>query len=97
MKPVEINEVKEWKVEKILNKRKIRGVVKYLIQWKRFTAEYNSWEKKEDLENVKKVVIEFERRMNAEVRQQAKLDLAEERDFKKRDLFRKYTAKMLYG
>jgi len=30
-KPVEIEEVEEWKVEKILNKRKIRGVEKYLV------------------------------------------------------------------
>ena len=32
VKLVEINKVKEWEVEKILNKRKIRGVVKYLVQ-----------------------------------------------------------------
>ena len=31
-KPVEVEGVKEWKVEKILNKRKIRGVDKYLVQ-----------------------------------------------------------------
>jgi len=31
-KPVKIEEVEEWKVEKILNKRKIRGVEKYLVQ-----------------------------------------------------------------
>ena len=30
-KPVEVDEVEEWKVEKILNKRKIRGVEKYLV------------------------------------------------------------------
>ena len=30
-KPVEIEEVEEWKVKKILNKKKMRGVVKYLI------------------------------------------------------------------
>jgi len=30
-KPVEVEEVEEWKVEKILNKKKIRGVEKYLI------------------------------------------------------------------
>jgi len=28
-KPVEVKEVKEWEVEKILNKRKVRGVTKY--------------------------------------------------------------------
>jgi len=38
-KPIEVEGVEEWEVEKILNKKKIRGVVKYLIQWKGFTAE----------------------------------------------------------
>jgi len=41
--------VKEWEVEKILNKRKIRGVVKYLLYWKKFTAESNAWEREEKL------------------------------------------------
>jgi len=31
-------------------------------------AEYDSWEKEEDLENAKELVAEFERRMNTEVR-----------------------------
>ena len=31
-KPVEVEGVKEWEVEKILNKQKIRGVKKYLVQ-----------------------------------------------------------------
>ena len=31
-KPVEVEGVEEWEVEKILNKKKMRGVVKYLIQ-----------------------------------------------------------------
>ena len=30
-KPIEVKGVKEWEVEKILNKRKIRGVKKYLV------------------------------------------------------------------
>ena len=30
-KPVEVEEVEEWEIEKILNKRKIRGVEKYLV------------------------------------------------------------------
>jgi len=41
VKPVEVDGVEEWKVEKILNKRKIREVVKYLVHWKRFTVENN--------------------------------------------------------
>jgi len=31
-KPVEVKGVKEWEVEKILNKRKIREVDKYLVR-----------------------------------------------------------------
>ena len=30
-KPMEVEGVKEWEVEKILNKKKIRGVKKYLV------------------------------------------------------------------
>ena len=95
-KPIEIEEVKEWKIEKILNKRKIRGVDKYLVHWKGFTAEYDTWEKKEDLGNAREVLEEFERRINAEVRRQEKIDMAEERDFRRRELLGKFTAKMLY-
>jgi len=31
IKLVEVEGVEEWKVEKILNKRKVRGTVKYLV------------------------------------------------------------------
>ena len=30
-KPIEVEGAKEWKVERILNKKKIRGVEKYLV------------------------------------------------------------------
>ena len=46
----------------------MREVVKYLVQWKGFTREHNSWEKKENLENTKELVEEFERRINTEIR-----------------------------
>jgi len=39
-----------------------------LVQWKGFIAEHDSWIRKEDLENVKKAVAEFEERMNTEIR-----------------------------
>ena len=41
-KPIKVEEAEEWEVEKILNKRKIRGVKKYLVRWKRFTAEHDT-------------------------------------------------------
>ena len=41
-KPMEIEGVEEWEIEKILNKRKIRGVDKYLVRWKGFMAEHDT-------------------------------------------------------
>jgi len=48
------------------------------------------------LKNTKKLVAEFERRMNTEVRRQEKLDLVEKKNFKRAELSGKYTAKILY-
>ena len=96
-KPVEIKGVEEWEVEKILNKRKIRGVEKYLVQWKRFMAKNNTWEKKENLGNAREALEEFERRINTEVRRQEKIEMVEERDFRKGDLLERFTVKILYG
>ena len=39
----------------------------------------------------------FKGRMNAEVRRQEKIDMAEEEDFRRRELPRKFIAKILYG
>ena len=58
-KPVEVEGVKEWEVEKILNKKKMRGVMKYLIWWKGFTAEGDTWERKENLKNAEELIEEF--------------------------------------
>ena len=73
VKSVKVDGVEEWGMEKFLNKIKIRGVVKYLVYQKRFIVEYDIWERKEDLVNTKKVVAEFEKRINIKVRQQEKL------------------------
>ena len=96
-KPVEVEGVEEWEVEKILNKKKIRGVEKYLIRWKGFTAEGDTWERKENLKNAEEAIKEFEEKMSMEVRRQEKIDMAEERDFRRGELPGKFTAKMLYG
>jgi len=45
---------------------------------------------------VKKLVNDFEERVEAEIRRQEKLDRAEEWDFRRGELPGKFTAKMLY-
>ena len=59
--------------------------------------EHNTWKKRENLENAREALEEFKGRMNAKVKRQEKLDMAEEKDFKREKLLEKYIAKMLYG
>ena len=59
--PVIIDEEEEWKVEEILNKQQIRGKDKYLVQWKGFTVESDTWEERENLGNTKEAIEEFEK------------------------------------
>jgi len=66
------------------------------VWWKGFTIEHDSWEKEKDLENIKKVVVKFERRINTEVRRQEKLDTIEEKDFRRGKLPEKYIVRILY-
>ena len=91
-KPVEIEEVEEWEVEKILNKKRMRGVEKYLIRWKGFTVEGDTWERRENLKNAEELIEEFEKG-GMEVRRQE----GEEEDYRRMELPGKYMAKLLYG
>jgi len=90
-KLVEMEGVEEWEVEKILNKKKMRRVEKYLIRWKGFTAEGDTWERRENLKNAEELIEEFERG-GIEVRRQKR----EVDEYKRMELPGKYTAKLLY-
>ena len=49
------------------------------------------------MKNAGEALEEFEGRMNAEIRRQEKIDIAEERDFRREELPGKFMVKMLYG
>jgi len=91
-KPIEVEGVEEWEVEKILNKKKIRGVEKYLVRWKGFMVEGDTWERKENLKNAEELIKEFEQG-EVVVRRQVE----EEEEYRRMELLGKYTAKLLYG
>ena len=91
-KLIKVEGMKEWEVEKILNKKKIRGVVKYLIQWKGFMAEGDTWERRENLKNAEELIKEFEQG-GVEVRRQE----GEEEEYRRMELLGKYMAKLLHG
>ena len=83
-------------MKRILNKIKIRKVEKYLVQWKGFIAESDIWEKRENLENAREALEEFKKRIDVEVRKQERIDMAEEKNFRRGELLGKYMVKLLY-
>ena len=67
-KSVKVDGEEKLEVKRILNKWKIREVIKYLVHWKRFIVEYDIWEKEKDLGNIKEVVANFKERISIKVR-----------------------------
>jgi len=95
---VVIKEEKEWEVERIMNKRRVWGKNKYLVQWKGCTAEEDTWESKENLKNAMELVEEFKKEYCREEEEEVRWQEAEEnRKVFSRELPGRYMAKLLYG
>jgi len=60
--PVKVAGEKEYEVEEILDRQEKRGKIKYLVKWKGYTVEENTWKGLENLKNAMKKVEEFEKR-----------------------------------
>ena len=60
--PVEVDGEKEYEVEKILNRQERRGKMRYLMKWKEYTVEENTWKGLENLKNIRENIEEFEKR-----------------------------------
>jgi len=96
--PVVIEREEEWEVEKIMNKRKVRGREKYLVQWKGCTVEEDTWKSRENLKNAMELVEEFERNYSREEEKEVRWQEArEDKKVFNRELLGRYTAKLLYG
>jgi len=96
-KPVIIKGEEEFEVEKILNKRTIRGKEKFLVRWKDYMAEEDTWESRENLENAKELVEEFKREYREEVEKLRRQEQEEEEKEFSWELPREFMAKLLYG
>jgi len=102
--PVEVAGEKEYEVEEILDRQEKKGKTKYLVKWKGYTAEENTWEGLENLKNAREKIEEFEKgRFEEEIRRirlkkgkEIRLNLEVE-EFKRGELPGRYTAKLLYG
>ena len=101
--PVEVAGEKEYEVEEILDRQEKRGKTKYLVKWKGYTAEGNTWEGLENLKNAGGKIEEFERgkfeeeiwRIRMKKGKEMRLN-PEAEEFKRGELPGRYTAKLFY-
>ena len=101
--PIEVASEKEYKVEEILDRQERRDKTKYLVKWKGYTAEENTWEGLENLKNAMKKVEEFEKgrfeeeiqRIRMKKEKEMKLN-PEAEEFRRGELPGRYTVKLLY-
>jgi len=91
-----IGEEKEWEVERILNKRQVREKDKYLVCWKGFTVESDTWKERENLKNAQEAIKEFEKKYQQDIEDMAKQE-QEKRTFRREELPGRFTAKKLFG
>ena len=102
--PVEVAGEKEYEVEKILDRQERRGKTKYLVKWKGYMAEENTWKGLENLKNAMEKIEEFEKgrfeeeiwRIRIKKGKEMKLN-PEAEEFRKGELSGRYTVKLLYG
>jgi len=59
----------EFKAEKILNKRMVWGKEKFLVWWKGYMAEEDTWKNRKNSGNTKELVKEFEREYREEAKE----------------------------
>jgi hypothetical protein len=59
--PIELDGEPEWEVSEVLNARLRRGALQFLVRWKGFTPDHDSWEPEENLARAPKLVEEFYR------------------------------------
>ena len=78
--------------------------MRYLVKWKEYMAEGNTWERLENLKNAMEKVEEFEkgrfeeeiRRIRMKKEKEMRLN-PEAEEFKREELLGRYMAKLLYG
>ena len=83
-------------MERILNKQRVREKDKYLVCWKGFTAEFNTWKGRENLENAKEVIEKFKKEYQQDMEDVARQE-HKEGTFQQGELPERFMARKLYG
>jgi len=75
-----------------LNKWQIRRKNKYLVWWKGFIAESNTWKGRENLENAEEAIKEYEKEYQWDIKDMRQQE-REERIFKRGELLERFMVK----
>jgi len=79
-----------------LNKQWIREKNKYLVWWKGFTIESDTWKGKENLGNTKEAVEEFEKEYRRDIKDIRRQE-REKGTFRRGELLGRFVVRKLYG
>ena len=88
--PVMIEGEKEYKVEEIIDSRKRRGKLEYLVQWKGYTAEERTWEPAANVQNAPEKIDEYRKKYPDAIKHIRDMS-------RPQDLPGRHTAKLLFG
>ena len=87
-----------------MNRRDVRRKPKYLVRWKGYMAEEDTWKGLENLANMIELVEKFEKEIRGEEirrvhmrKEKVKLLNLEAKMFKRSELLGKYIVKILFG
>ena len=61
-----------YEVEKILKRRVVKGKFQYLVKWKNYSNEENTWEPESNLTNCKELILEFQNTINTNKKSNSK-------------------------
>ena len=66
--PIEVQGQEEYEVESILDSRRYRRKLQFLVKWKGYTSEHNSWEPEDNLKNAQSQIKKFYKENSGAVR-----------------------------
>ena len=62
--PIHVNGHEEWEVDRLMDKRRRRNRIEYLVKWKGYEDYDSTWEPIANLENAQQAIAEYEAKSN---------------------------------
>ena len=60
VKSVNNDEEDEWEIEKLIDRRRKRNCLEYLVRWKGWSSEYDEWKAVDQLKNARRMMRDYD-------------------------------------